>query len=219
MSPMNATNQPINNGPTNKPTNACTPSSTHFLFSALAVFACVYVAGINPSAHHSRSLCSQAAFALRAHQPPACFVLLACIRRYRLQILFSALAVFACVYVAGINPSAHHSRSLCSQAAFALRAHQPLACFVCLRVSDDTACSFYFLHSLFSLVFTWLVLIHRPITRAACAFRLHSHRFARCPCDVVLFHLPITRTACASSAAAFASVGYFTGLQLASVAS
>ncbi len=93
----------------------------HFLFSTLAVFACVYVAGINPSAHHSRSLCFQAAFALRAHrhQPPACFVLLACIRRYRLLFLFSALAVFACVYVAGINPSAHHSRGLCIQAAFA----------------------------------------------------------------------------------------------------
>ena len=101
--------------------------------------------------------------------------LLACIRRYCSHVIFFALAVFACDHVAGIIPSAHHSRSLCSQAAFALRAHQPPACFVCLRVSDDTACSFYFLHSLFSLVFTWLVLIHRPITRAACAPRLHSH--------------------------------------------
>ena len=90
-----------------------------FLFSALAVVACVYVAGINPSAHHSRSLCSQAAFALRAHQLPACFTCL----RYRLPFLFSALAVFACGHVAGILPSAHHSRSLCTQAAFALRAH------------------------------------------------------------------------------------------------
>ena len=51
------------------------------------------------------------------------FRLLACIRRYCSHSIVSALAVFACGHVAGILPSAHHSRSLCSQAAFALRAH------------------------------------------------------------------------------------------------
>ena len=147
-----------------------------FTFSALAVLACDHAAGTNPSAHHSRSLCSQAAFALRAHQPPACFAcLLACIRRYCSHVIFFALAVFACDHVAGVIPSDHNSRSLCSQTAFALRAHQPPACFSCLHVSDDTARTSYSPPSLFSLVIMWLVLFHRPITRAACAPRLHSH--------------------------------------------
>ena len=135
------------------------------------------MAGINPSAHHSRGSCSQAAFALRAHQPPAC---LACWRvsddTARSHISFSALAVTACDHVAGVNPSAHHSRSLCTQAAFTLRAQQPPVCFACLHVSDDTARTLHFqsLHSLLPPEM-WLVLTHRPITRAAWAPRLHSH--------------------------------------------
>ena len=72
--------------------------------------------------------------------------LLASIRRYCTRILFSALAVLACDHLAGIIPSAHHSRSLCYQAAFALRAHQPPACFACLHVFDDTARTFYLPH-------------------------------------------------------------------------
>ena len=54
--------------------------------------------------------------------------------------------------VAGIDPSAHHSRGMGSQAAFALRAHQPPACFACLQLSDDTARTLHFLPSLLSLV-------------------------------------------------------------------
>ena len=89
--------------------------------------------------------------------------MLACITRYCSHVIFSALAVLACDHVAGMNPSAHHSRSLCFQAAFALRAHQPPACFACLHVSDNTARTLYFLPSLVSLSM-WLMCFHRPIT-------------------------------------------------------
>ena len=103
-------------------------------FSALADTAWV-VADINPSAHHSRGLCSQAAFALWARSfAYSLLCLLACITPYCSHITFSALADTAWD-VAGINPSAHHSRSLCSQAAFTLRAQRPSACFACSGVS------------------------------------------------------------------------------------
>jgi len=88
----------------------------------------------------------------------------ACIIRYCSHVIFSSLAVFACDHLAGMNPSAHHSLSLCFQAAFALRAHQPPACLACLHVSDNTARTLYFLPSLVSLLM-WLMCFHRPFTR------------------------------------------------------
>ena len=103
---------------------------------------------------------------MRAHQPPACPACLLVSDDTARIFIFSALAVFACYHVAGMNPSAHHSRSLCFQAAFTLRAHQPPACLACLHVSDDTARTLYFPPSLFSLVIMWLMCFHRPFTRA-----------------------------------------------------
>ena len=69
----------------------------------------------------------------------------------------------------------HHSRSLCPQAAFVLRAHQPPACFSRLHVSVDAARAPYFLHSLF-FACDVACCFHLPITRAACVLRLHSYR-------------------------------------------
>ena len=57
--------------------------------------------------------------------------------------------------------------SLPTQAAVALRAHQPPACFACLHVSEDTARRFTFYALAVLACDLLLVLTHRPITRAA----------------------------------------------------
>ena len=145
------------------------------IFCARCFFACDVACSLHQPAHHSRSLCVQAAFVLRAYRPPACLSRLhvsvdAARAPYFLHSLF-----FACDVACCLHQPTHHSRSLCPQAAFVLRAHQPPACFSRLHVSVDAADRApYFLHSLF-FACDVACCLHLPITRAACVLRLHSY--------------------------------------------
>jgi hypothetical protein len=147
------------------------------------------VAGINPSAHHSSGLAVHpGCIHTEGSTVFSLLRLLACIRRYCSHFTFSALAATACD-VAGIIPWAHHSRSLCTKAVFTLSARRPPACPARLHVSDDTARTLHFLHLRPPLVIMWLVLNHRPITRAAwlclqAAFALRALKPASLACSL-----------------------------------
>ena len=103
------------------------------------------------STHHSRSLCLQAAFALRGSAASSLLQLLACISLYCSRSILSALAVFACDVSCCFHLPITRAACVCRLHSH-WGAQQPPACFNRLHVSVNTARAPYCLHSLFLLV-------------------------------------------------------------------
>ena len=121
-----------------------------------------------PSTHHLRSLCLQAAYALRGSAASSLLQLLACISLYCSRSMLSALAVFACDVSCCFHLPITRAACVCRLHSH-WGAQQPPACFSCLHVSVYTACALYFLHSLFSLVMCLVASIYPSLAQLVSA--------------------------------------------------